>query len=435
MSDGWDVYESERKKVAEAERHANDPTIFNAEAIDGAAALLWCDGERDVQAAEASVQMPPVAVLGGLGGDRGADPLRVHAEALERVSKHYLAVSDAALCEELARRLGRHKCLIVHRAAAEEITDADLDAAKPWPIEGLHRIESGTLLALRKRPPPAVMTTGTRASDAILRLPSDGRLIVVLGFPGAGKTSLTRFLAVHTATEHARRWAIFSPESQPWEQFAASCAEVFIGKPFYPRRNSAWPTMDESEIVLAEKWLADHMTMLVCDAEGQAPTMDWLLERATAAVLRDGATDLLIDPVNEVAQDGKDDRETVFFGRFLQRWKAFGLRHGCNIWIVVHPSKPMALKAGEKRQAPGPYDAASSSHFANKADLGLTVHAPDPALNRVELHVWKSRSGHWAKRGTVAELDFEPMTGRYTSPTDPDAKDADMPMDRWWHDA
>jgi len=437
MSDGWSVYEAKRKQKIEAERRAADPVLFNAAEIDGAAALVWCDTEADVEAAENAGVAAPVALLGGLGERRDVDPLRQHWEALERVIKHVLAVSDPALREELARRLGRHKCWTIERAPEtdEPLTPADVDAAKPWPIEGLHRIEAGTLMALRRRPAPSVMTTGTRASDAILRLPADGRLIVVLGFPGAGKTSLTRFLAVHTATEHARRWAIFSPESQPWEQFAASCAEVFVGKPFYPRRDSGWQTMDDAEIGMAEEWLADRMTMVVCDAEGQAPTMDWLLERAAAAVLRDGATDFLIDPVNEVAQDGKDDRETVYYGRFLQRWKAFGLRYGCNIWVVVHPSKPVALKPGEKRSAPGPYDAAASAHFANKADLGLTVHAPDPALNRVELHVWKSRSGLWAKRGTVAELVFEPMTGRYTSPTDPAADRASVPMDRWWSEA
>lgn len=432
MSDEWGLYDSRLRQIAEAEKHADAPVLFNAEAIDGAGRLVWCDDSATVEAAEDAGIAVPVALLGGFGQSRDADPLRPHGDALEAVSRHYLAVSDPALRDELARRLGRHKCFTVDLTAGSIPTTADIDAAKPWPIEGLHRIEAGMLLALRRRPPPAMMTTGARATDAILRLPSDGRLIVILGFPGSGKTSWTRFLAVHTATDHARRWAIFSPESQPWEQFAASCAEVFIGKPFYQRRGSGWQTMDDNEIAMAEQWLGDRMTMLVCDAEGQAPTMDWLLERAAAAVLRDGATDFLIDPVNEVAQDGKDDRETVYYGRFLQRWKAFGLRYGCNIWVVVHPSKPVPLKSGEKRLAPGPYDAASSAHFANKADLGLTVHAPDPASNRVELHVWKSRSGMWAKRGTVAELVFEPTTGRYTSPIDPEAAEADAPMDRWW---
>lgn len=438
MSGEWDAYDGRLQQRVEAEKHAGDPVLFNSEAIEDASRLVWCEGVIAVSDAEEAGITVPVALLGGFGKSRDADPLRPHADALERVNQHVFAFANMELREELARRLGRHKCWVVDRApnSDEPLSLAEINAAKPWPIEGLHRIEAGTLLALRRRPPPAVMTTGTRATDAILRLPSDGRLIVILGFPGSGKTSWTRFLAVHTATDHNRRWAIFSPESQPWEQFAASCAEVFVGKPFYQRRDSGWQTMDDSEIAMAEQWLGDRMTMLVCDAEGQAPTMDWLLERAAAAVLRDGATDFLIDPVNEVAQDGKDDRETVYYGRFLQRWKAFGLRYGCNIWVVVHPSKPVALKPGEKRSAPGPYDAASSAHFANKADLGLTVHAPDPASNRVELHVWKSRSGMWAKRGTVAELVFEPMTGRYTSSVDPEeVAKAEMPMDRWWGEA
>ncbi len=429
MNEGWAVYDAERKRLAEIEKRANDPILFNAESIDGAAELVWCDGQAEVEAATDAAVFGAVAVLGGLGRK---DPLRPHAEALEKVGKHVIAVSDAGLREELARRLGRHRCWTMEWPADGSGIAAALERKQPWPIEGLHRITGGSLLALRRRPPPATMTTGTRATDAILHLPADGRLIVVLGYPGAGKTSWTKFVAVHTAANHGRRWAVFSPEMQPWELFAASIAECFIGKPFYPRRDVGYQSMDEAEIAIAEHWLADRITMLVCDAEGQAPTTEWLLERAAAAVLRDGATDILIDPVNEVQQDGNHDRETVFWGRFLQRWKAFSLRFGANVWLVVHPSKPIGQKTGEKKPAPGPYDAAGSAHFANKADLGLTLHAPDAALNRVELHVWKSRSGLWARRGTSAELDFDAVIGRYSSPP-PETGDVVEEAAEGWH--
>ncbi len=431
MTDPWDIYEEARAAEGEAAKHANDPVLYNAEAVDGAAELLWCHGEAEVDAAIDAGVTAPVALLGGFGSRGQHDPLRPHGEALERVSKHILAVEDGALREELARRLGRHRCWTIDwpkGGVVPQVLMGAIVGAEPWPIEGLHRIRPGLLAALRKRPAPAIMTTGTRASDEVLRLPADGRLMVLLGYPGSGKTSWTKFVAVHTAANHGRRWAVFSPEMQPWELFAASVAECFIGKQFYPRRDTGVQTMDDGEIALAEQWLSDRMTMLVCDAEGQAPTIEWLLERAAAAVLRDGATDILIDPVNEVEQDGKSDRETVFWGRFLQRWKAFSLRYGANIWLVVHPSKPTGQKSGEKKPVPGPYDAAGSAHFANKADIGLTLHTPDTAVNRVQLHIWKSRSGRWAKRGMIAEMDFEPVTGRYSSPivegAEPEAADA-----------
>ena len=154
-------------------------------------------------------------------------------------------------------------------------------AARPYPIEGLQRIQAGTLAALRRQPPPATMSTGTRATDSLVNLPTEGRLIIITGYPGHGKTNWTRFVMVHTAGNHGRRWAVFSPEMQPWEQFAAECAEVWSGKPFWPVPGML--SMSDAEIQDAERWLGERVTMLVCDAEDQAPTIDWVLERARAA--------------------------------------------------------------------------------------------------------------------------------------------------------
>ncbi len=352
-ADGWGFYDDERKRLAEAEKHAKDPVLYNAEAIDGAAELLWCDGIAQVEAAADAGIAAPVAALGGLGR---IDPLRPHAEALERVNKHVLAISDVKLREELARRLGRHRCWVMDWPKDGKIGIFAIGFAEPWPIEGVHRVKEGLLQALRKRPPPATMTTGCRSTDAVIRFPCEGRLIVVTGWPSSGKTSWTKFVAVHTATDCGRRWGVFSPESQPWEQFAAACAEVFIGKPFYPKRDPGWQAMDDAEIAHAERWLESRMIMVVCDAEAETPTLDWLLERMRAVVLRDGVTDFLIDPWNEIAHEIGKERETVYIGQALSRLRSFAFRHGCNIWIVAHPAKPERKKPGEKLPAPGPSD-------------------------------------------------------------------------------
>lgn len=244
-------------------------------------------------------------------------------------------------------------------------------------------------------------------------------------------TAWTRFVMIHTATNHDRRWLAFSPESQPWEQFAAECAEVFVGKPFY-RGAAGLEAMTDDEVAHAETWLHDHITMLVCDAEGNPPTIDWVLERAAASVLRDGTTDLLIDPWNEIDHDRGQTSETDYTGRALQRLKAFALRHGCNVWIIAHPAKPLPTKPGERPAAPGPYSIAGSAHWANKTDVGITIHSP--AQGETELHLWKSRFRRWGTRGAIAKMEYEQETGRFLTPialaTQPHADD-EPPPDLW----
>ena len=127
--------------------------------------------------------------------------------------------------------------------------------------------------------------------------------------------------------------------------------------------------------------------------------------------MRDGVTDLLIDPWNEIDHSRPSGiSETEYIGRCLQRLKAFGLRHGCNVWLIAaHPAKPQPTKNGERRKADQPrarYDISGSAHWFNRADLGFTVHSPNPGSGRgafVEIQVWKEMGEARRCRGT---LDF-----------------------------
>lgn len=412
------------------------PTLYNVDRLgDAPDTVVWVEGEPDVMALFECGIPHAVSLKDGApssvnaANEKRFEALRTHADLLAKPKRIILAGDNdspgIALREELARRLGRHRCWIADwpegckdacdtlaRHGVEAVQRAIADA-QPYPIEGLQRVTADRLLALRHMPPPSVMTTGCQASDAVLKLPTEGRLIVVTGIPAHGKTSWTRFVMMHTAREHRRRWAVFSPEMQPWEHFVAQCAESLVGKPFWPK--AGFDGMSDQEITQAGEWLADRLTMIVCDAEDEAPTMDWLLEKARAVVLRDGATDVLIDPWNEIEQARPDGvSETEFIGRALQRWKAFGLRHGCNIWIIAHPTKPILLKSGERRPAPGLYDISASAHWANKADVGITIHSPE--TGRTELHVLKCRMSRWGTRGEVATMDYDAICGRYTTP-------------------
>lgn len=398
-----------------------EPSLFNAEALDNTDECVLCRDRDDVSALLGAGVVGAVTVTGG----GWLKVLSAHTDRLNRLRKITLALPDGPLREEIARRVGRHRCYTIDRPIREVEAEGDalaviaaLADAVPFPIEGIVHVRDGLLIEHSRRPAPTTMTTGTMATDKVVRLPTEGRLIIVTGYPSSGKTSWCRFVMVHTAMNHNRRWCVFSPESQPWEEFAVQVAEVYTGKPFWPV--NGLPKMSETEIKAAERWLGDKVLMLVCDAEAQSPTLDWLLSRVTACVLRDGITDFLIDPWNEVTQERGDMSETDFIGSALQRLKAFGLRHGVNIWIVAHPAKPMMNKDGGTRKAPGPYDISSSAQWFNKADVGLTVHSPERGLT--ELWAWKTRFRRFGEKNARQMMTHNVVTGRYADTDEEKAK-------------
>lgn len=416
------------------------PTLFNIDAVTSLDVVWVVEGEPDVLAMHEAGYKQTVTLPNGSSkkllaeddpareDDKRFLPLGTHAELLGQVEKFVLAgdndESGLVLREEFARRLGRHRCWIVtwpegckdcgdvlklHGAAGVQ---AAVEAAEPYPIDGVQRIKPGMLAALRSLPPPPVLTTGTGASDLAFKLPGEGRLIVVTGLPNAGKSVFVRFVMVHTMERHDRRWLVFSPEMAPWGEFVASCAEVFIRRPF--RGTATAAKMEDHELERAEKWLASRLIMLASDAEEDPPTLDWIVERARVAVLRDGVTDLLIDPWNEIEHQRKGESETDYTGRSLQRLRSFGLRHGVNVWIVVHPAKLLPIKPGGEIQPPGLYDIAGSAHWANKSDLALTVHTP---LGRdTEVYLRKSRFARWGRRGSKATITYDASCGTYSTP-------------------
>jgi len=396
-----------------------EPELFNAESLDDTDECVLCRDRDDVSALLGAGVVGAVTVTGG----GWLKVLSAHTDRLNRLRKITLALPDGALREEIARRVGRHRCYTIDRPIREIDAEGDAMAviaaladAVPYPIEGIVTVRDGLLVEHARRPAPKTMTTGTLATDKVVRLPTEGRLIVVTGYPSSGKTSWCRFVMVHTAMNHNRRWCVFSPESQPWEEFAVQVAEVYMDKPFWPV--NGLPRMSDTEIKAAERWLGDKVVMLVCDAEAQSPTLDWLLSRVTACVLRNGITDFLIDPWNEVTQERGDMSETDFIGAALQRLKAFGLRHGVNIWVVAHPAKPMA-KDGT-RKAPGPYDISSSAQWFNKADVGLTVHSPERGLT--ELWAWKTRFRRFGEKNGRGIMQHNTVTGRYSDTDEEKAK-------------
>ncbi|MGQ9370398.1 toprim domain-containing protein [Azospirillum sp. ST 5-10] len=423
-------------------RFAQDPkTLRSLYNVDQTAedVWIWVEGEMDVLAALAAGYRSVVSLPDGAPkqvkedgeaakSDKRFAPLETHQEQIARVRKHIIATDGDgpghALAEELARRLGKERCWrvgwpegtkdaneVLVRFGADALRKA-LDGARPYPLEGLYDLEPGALLRLRRSPKAKTYSTGFRNLDEFIQIPTDGRLFVVTGVPNSGKSEWVDAVLVNTGRKLGWHSIICSPENNPVELHAAKLAEKWAGSPFLDY-GPHMPCMSDMLVQQAEDWLAEHTTFIRADVPGKPLKLDWILDRASQAVLRRGSRWLVIDPWNRLEHERPGNRsETEYVAESLSRMAAWGAAHACNVILVAHPQKLQRDQGTRKYGVPGGYEIAGSAHFFNIPDFGITVHRPDMNTTDVEIHVWKVRFKHHGRKG-MARLAWDKNTGRY----------------------
>ena len=328
---------------------------------------------------------------------------------LERIKTIIVATDNdepgVRLAAELVRRLGRVRCYFV--TFPDGCKDANdvlvkfgsaellrvLAAAKPYPVSGVYRYSD-----LPPEPAIETVTTGWHALDDNLKLYRPA-LMVVTGRAGEGKTTWTQQLVANLATIHGWTTAIASFEMRLKPFVTEALASAHIGK-----SPQFW---DYRQQEAANKFLEDYFCFIAPEPEcSRTHDVDWLIEKAEAAVIRHGARVLLIDPWNEIehARAG-NETTTEYTNRAIMALKNFGRRFDVLIIVVAHPTKGGAAKPAADITL---YDISDSAAFQNKADLGVIVaRVGDEASTVTGLKISKIRYQPVAGEPGQVELGFD----------------------------
>lgn len=138
-------------------------------------------------------------------------------------------------------------------------------------------------------------------------------------------------------------------------------------------------------------------------------TLTWVLDKAIAAVDRDGVDLVMIDPWNELERaKPKDQLMTDYIGECLMYLKQFCRSMNIAIILVAHPTKA-GISDGK---TPTLADIEGSMNWYNKCDNGLIV-VRDAAGNTARVVSAKVREIGAGRRGQC-HFFVDPETGVFT---------------------
>lgn len=328
------------------------------------------------------------------------------------------------LIDECVRRLGKARTWTVswppYAKDANDVLRAEgisklLDyvrGANPSPVAGVALASSyrERLLDLFEGRVAKGHTTGIRNLDEVYSLPL-GFLSVVTGYPNEGKSELVDNLITNACRIHKWKTALWSAENSP-EIHIAKLIEKKAKMSFFSGKYQRIPRGELDEHLA---WVSENF-IFINDGVDIDPTIDSILDRIEACVLRYGVKLVVIDPFNRISKPNAELQETEFIRQMLVRLQKFAQNYELHIFLVAHPRKPGFIKSSEGRHIPQGSDIASSQHFENIADFGLTV-ARDYDLGVTNVHMWKVRF-KWHGRKGVASLDYDPATGIFQSAAD-----------------
>ena len=284
---------------------------------------------------------------------------------------------------------------------AEAVRELVLDGALPWPVAGLYRLSG-----LPEPAPLVVWDPGFPEWEKKVKL-APRTLSVVTGHPGHGKTALWNQIWFNVVVRHGVVFCGASFETRPKPHIRRQLRTLISGKLEYD--------MDDFEKASADRWIDDRYLFLVHPE--QRPTLDWLLEMAEVAVVRNGAKIIQIDPWNRL-EGSRDSREseTDYIGRCLRNLHQFANDLNCHVQILAHPSK---MESHRRGQPPMLEDISGSKNWDNMPDQGFVVHRPklyEKGEVKTEANFYQRKArfdelGHPCK----LTLDYKPRLGKFIS--------------------
>jgi twinkle protein len=226
-----------------------------------------------------------------------------------------------------------------------------------------------------------------------------GRLMVVTGIPGHGKSEFVDEITTDLSVLHNWKTGYFSPENWP--------VQLHISKLMAKITGNWIQNLRPDELDMCATFLDEHFFWVM--PEDEEPTLETILTKAEYLIKKYGIRCFVIDPWNTIEFQLNGMTETQYINKALSTLGTFCKRMDILIILVAHPTKMQ--KSEGVYEVPNLYSINGSSHFYNKADYGVTVYRVQ-STDDVQIHIQKVKFRHLGHTGMV-EFRNNHNNGRY----------------------
>lgn len=375
-----------------------EPTIYNYDRCVDRDAIVICEGEMDSLSWEvAGIDFHTSVNMGAPNSndkniDKKLECISNCYEVFEKAKAIYIATDEDEngrnLQRELVRRFGAEKCLLVDLSPykdANEVLVAEgaeslqkrLKIASTPKVEGIFNVDdvSASMLDGFHNGQERGTTTHIESVDNAWTW-RNGEVNIWTGYQNEGKSLFLNQLATLKAVFDGWKFAVFSPENMPINDFFNDIIEMYIGRSSDPFHGNLQMTLEEYKEAM--DFVKKHFFIIYPKKDFQLNT---IFEKAKFLVKTKGIRSLIIDPYNTIQHRMKSgEREDLYISRFMSELKRFALDQNISVNLVAHQVTPMKDNDGRYIK-PDVNRIKGGGTFADKADNVMFVWRPERALD------------------------------------------------------
>lgn len=227
-----------------------------------------------------------------------------------------------------------------------------------------------------------------------------GEITLLTGYGNHGKSTFKKWYQVMRVLSHGEKFATFSPEDNPPEEYYHDFVEILLGCDCTPA-NPYRPSRQVYE--KAYDFISKHIFYVY--PKDIAPTPDYIKERFLELIIKEKVDGVDIDPFNQLSNDyGKLGRTDKYLESFLGDCSRFAQINNVYFMIIAHPVKAHKDQTGNY-PCPDVFDVADGAMWNNKLENILVYHRPffqsEPNNPTCEFHSKKIR-----RQKTVGKRGF-----------------------------